>query len=139
YTHCRAHVDDHVERVRHMVKRYMRRFADRFLQAGGSYSDACVGPQELRRLAGLPESQEGQAFLDRVGFPSPEDIAQALMEWEHHIESRMVATLQSPEPLSLPIEELRAGFMLNDTELDLLIAASAPRLNVDMSRLMTVA
>jgi hypothetical protein len=135
YEEAREHLDAHFDRVRLMVQRYMRRYADRLLQADGSYADVCVSPQELLRLLGLGSSPQVQLWLDQLGIPETATIVENLLDLDEQVEDRTAAT--SDEALAL--EQLRDGFMLSSTEIDLLVAAAAPRLSVDMSRLYAVA
>jgi AAA+ superfamily predicted ATPase len=135
FTGARDHLNAHFGRIQLMVQRYMRRYADRLLQADGSYADVCVSPQELRRLLGLGESIQVQEWLDQLGIPPSGQVAIGLLAADETIEERTAAGAAA----ALPIEQLRDGFMLSGTELDLLIAAAAPRLSVDLSRLYAVA
>ncbi len=130
----REHLQLHLERVRWMVQRAMRRHPDRFLQADGSYSDLCVGPQELKRLLGLLADPSGDLWLDRLGVAPLEVIEESLLDLEEAIDD-----FSAGAEGSLPLDRLKEGFGLSNTEIDLLVAAAAPRLSVDLSRLFVVA
>lgn len=135
FAEAREHLDAHFDRVRLMVQRYMRRYADRLLQADGSYADVCVSPQELLRLLGLGDSPRVQLWLDQLGIPETAHIVERLLDLDEEVEDRTASTTDA----ALALEQLREGFMLSSTEVDLLVAAAAPRLSVDMSRLYAVA
>lgn len=139
FFHPTEHLDLHLERVRLWVLRYMRRFSDRLLKADGAYSDRCVGPQEFPRLAGLTPSDEGQAWLDEHQIPSLAQIQERLSLVESMMARRLDANRREGSLLKLPIEGLREVFGTEDRELDLLIAAAAPGLSTDLSRLYCVA
>ena len=135
YAEAREHLEAHFDRVRLMVQRYMRRYADRLLQADGSYADVCVSPEELLRLLGLGRSPQVQVWLDHLGIPETTIIVENLLDLDEVVEDRTAASTDA----ALALEQLRDGFMLSSTEIDLLVAAAAPRLSVDMSRLYAVA
>lgn len=130
------HLALYLQRVRLLVQRYMRRYAERLLQADGSYSDLCVGPQELRKILHIPSKPAPQEWLESLGIPPLEDLEEAISSQKAEMNARLM-TLS--EDLILPIEELRAGFHLTPEELDLLMLAAAPRLNMDIARLYAVA
>ena len=132
----RSHLDVHLERVKLIVQSYMRRYSHRLIQSDSSYSDLCVGPQELKQILGLGAATKGQAWLDETGILPLQDIETNLAL----LEKSILFQLQSLSPNhTLPLEEIRAGFALTALELDLLILAAAPRLSVDISRLYVVA
>ncbi len=137
FSHVREHLALHLERVRLLTLRYMRRFAFRVVK-GTHYSDQYVGKEELRFLAGDTNQESGDTWLDQQGVPSLAAIEENLAQVNDHIVARLRATRDSA-CIALPLEELRAGFMLNESEMDLLLCAAAPRLSVDLSRLFAVA
>ena len=134
------HLELHLLRVRLWVMRHMRRYADRLFKADGTYSDRCVGPQEFARLMGFePQLTEGEVWLDDLGVPTLEEVGEHLARVEAALEARLQATLAAGLEGRLPIEVVRRGFALAPEELDLLLAAAAPRLSTDLSRLYAVA
>lgn len=132
----RAHLEACKARVRVLIQRHMRRYAERLFDAKGELSDMCIGPLELGRLIGAPQALEAQRRLDELGVPSLNELEETLERQRRELASRLT-TLD--EGVVLPIEELRAGFGLTDRELDLLMLAAAPRLTVDLSRLLALA
>ena len=133
------HLDLHLSRVRLMVQRHMRLRAERYLQADGSYSDLCVGPQELRKLLGYGDSAQAQQWLTQLGVLPLDEIERRLQLHEYALEKLLEEAMTEGSVTLLPIEELRAGFMLSAKEMDLFLVAAAPRLSVDIARLFTVA
>lgn len=139
YITPQEHLDEHLERVLLMVQRAMRRWADRYAQASGSYTDLAVSSRELdAMLGGRAPSEEGHGWLDAHGVLRAEEAEAKLSSLQSRIEARLQASCQDEAP-SLPLEELRASFSLRPEEIDLLLIAAAPRLSEPLSRLCCVA
>jgi len=141
-TFALRHLDLHLEWVRLWIQRHMRRYADRLVLTSGSYSDECVGRDELTRLLGQRPAQEpqsnGTTFLDSLQVENEAALDARLTAHQE----LLVAQTQAwaiEEGVLLPLEELRASFQLSDTELKLLVVALAPRVSIDFARLFSVA
>ncbi len=132
----RTHLEACKARVRVLIQRHMRRYAERLFDAKGELSDMCIGPLELGRLIGAPQALEAQRRLDQLGVPPLSALEETLQKQRRELAQRLSMLGQG---VILPLEELRAGFGLTDQELDLLVLAAAPRLTVDLSRLLALA
>lgn len=139
YTHSSEHLADHLDRLRTLLKIYMRRFPER-LVGGPTYTDQGVGRDEIRTHLQLPfERAEPQSFLDALGVPPLDVLNAELDQHEIRIATRLEHTMREHPEVTLPIEELRGNFQLTPVELDLLLAIAAPRLSFAFSRLYPVA
>jgi AAA+ superfamily predicted ATPase len=134
YINPHEHLEDHLATVRLMLQRHARQHADRLVDMSSeSYTDDCVGRSEVRRVLALGDDDGGQRWLDALGYPPEPVIEERLRELELQMSSRLSATGVGTAT-SLPLEELRASFQLSDLEQRLLVAASAPRLSMSVSR-----
>ena len=130
YPHPQNHLDDHLSRLRWMLQRHLRRHADRLVAADERYSDECIGVGEMRRILGIADEKRGEQWLDKRGVAQPQEIDSALRRLDAEVAQRSQAARES-----LPIESLRDSFGLTDLEVDLLLAAAAPRLSPDLARI----
>ncbi|MDX9721288.1 MAG: AAA family ATPase [Myxococcota bacterium] len=136
YLHARDEFDDYLALIRGMVLRYLRVRAQSLMDNDGLYGDRGVSRKEVLATLGLISSVEGDLWLDEHGFPPAYEVEQQLLLVRFNIEARLRASLESDEaPPVLPLEDLRAGFSLSETELLLLVAAIAPQVDEDTARL----
>ena len=134
------HLQIHAQRCLLMVQRHTRRHADRLFDHNRrSYTDDCVGRSEVRRLLGIADDQGGQEWLDDFGFAPLPVIHERLAVLDARLGAALEVHRQESDSVTLPLEILRENFALSEAALDLLVAASLPRLSLDMSRLLTFA
>ncbi len=136
FTGPRDHLDAWLMRCTLLVQRYMRLHSDRLVQSGGSYTDACVGFGELRRMLGHDAGEDGDGWLDRLGVPAVDALTRRIAAVRASYNKRLSRTHSI---VRLAAEDLRAGFALNDLELEAVMLAAGPRISIPLARLYTVA
>ena len=139
YRDPQDHLNDHLQRVRLMLQRHMRRHSERFISGDGDYTDRSIGASEVRRMLNGAREGGGQALLDHLGVKELQQVEDELGMREAMINARLEKTEALETSVVLPIESLRKSFRLSFAEVDLLIAAAAPRLSMTFSRLYPVA
>lgn len=117
---------------------YMRRYPHRLVSSEKTYTDRCVGFEELESILTFGESlhREGNfcmEWLDKHAIPTLDKAELQLALVSAHIN-----TLLSIEDDG-PILRLMHGFGLNEIELDVLVSMVAIMSNEDLLKLMTVA
>jgi ATP-dependent 26S proteasome regulatory subunit len=107
------------------------------LQANGKLSDLYVSFVEANALLDQSGSPATDSISQRFGWPS---LAETEREIEA-IEVRMAARgpAECVNPTARPVEHLKHCFRLDETQLRLLLAAAAPLISVDLSRLYAFA
>ncbi|OIP37092.1 MAG: hypothetical protein AUK47_14070 [Deltaproteobacteria bacterium CG2_30_63_29] len=147
-----------LERVKWQVQRAMRRFPERLFVDRRGYTDDSLGKAEIRRILGHGPDERAAEWLGEQGVADAKTIEAMLSRIEETIQLRLQDVARSDfrallgtevarnEPPRVPArdqtwptEELRAHFALSDLELDLLLAAAAPRLSEHHARLYTFA
>lgn len=123
----------HLERLRWMIQRYLRRFAHRLVGNIASYTEDGVGRSEVRWSLGLAEDTTGQIWLDELGI-------RRLPVIETHL-SRLEGEIKAARRSGLThhVDDVCVRFGLSNGERDLVLAAAAPRLSSEMSRLYAFA
>ncbi len=116
------------------VQRFMRLHPERLFERGLTYSDACVSQEELRRTFDLPTTDAAtyEPWFAGLGIAPLEAL-------ESELAQVTAASLRGGSRVELALEELKVGFGLDDLEVALLLAASAPRLSEGLSRAYSVA
>ncbi|MBU0553460.1 ATP-binding protein [Myxococcota bacterium] len=110
------------------LKRYIHRYGFRMVQASGTINQLYVSLDEARLLLQTPPSApSGPAHL--LDIEDIEDVEAALND-----QGQALSALNTG-----PISLLRARFRLSMTEAAILMAAAAPGLSVDLSRLYAFA
>lgn len=115
------------------LTRYVANHGHRMLQNEGRLSNLEVSMAEVRRLFGYGD---GAATADSIsvseGWPRAEECDKLIAEHLRRVDERGTRA-QCP----LPIAQLRLRGQLTQPRLHLLMAALAPQLSVDLSRLYT--
>ena len=117
---------------------YMRRYPHRLVSSEKTYTDRCVGSEELESILTFGESlsREGNyciEWLDAHRVPTSADADFQLALVSAHIETLLSV------PDDGPILRLMHGFGLNETELEILVSMVAIMSTEDLLKLMTVA
>lgn len=116
---------------------YMRRYPQRLTSAGGTYSDRCVGHEELQAIVthGKSLSPDSRCFqwLDEQQIPSALEAENALALVAAHIESIENSGFDDP------IFRIWRDFNLSPVEFEILSTLASMMSNEDLMKLMTVA
>ena len=124
-------LDDLLQHVLLRLTRHAARYGHRMLQADGRLSDLYVSIREVQSVLGADRGDEPPPapLSDRAALPTLEEADAAVDE---HAQGLAPATDSA-------LGRLQTLFGLTDGQLLLLIAAAAPALSLDISRLYTFA
>ncbi|MBQ1266231.1 MAG: ATP-binding protein [Proteobacteria bacterium] len=122
------------ERLYWRIIYYMRRFPDRLTSSETTYSDRCVGSEEMMRMMGCrPQDMYAEQWLNNHRVP-PREVA---------IERMTLVNAQIKACLDVegasPIASIKRHFSLSDDELEILGMLVAAMNDEALLRLMTVA
>lgn len=117
---------------------YMRRYPQRLLSSNQTYSDRCVGGEELQALATFGKSLKAgdnvcSAWLEKHKIPSAE-----VAKWMLLMLTAQLGYILNTD-LDDPILRLARGFGLSSVEFEVLSTLTAVMSNEDLLKLMTVA
>jgi len=124
------------ERVKWQVQRAMRRAPERLFAAERGYVNDRVSQGEVKRTLTGQRDPRAEQWLTECGVSEALFVEAALARLERTVDERLREVASAA---TWPTEELRARFGLSNLELDLLVAAAAPRLSEPMSRLYSFA
>lgn len=94
---------------------YMRRFPDRLTSGCKTYSDCCVGIEEMRSYMGSPDEESfPQKWLDNNHVPKLDEANNTLLLYN----AQLAEVLQCPNENA--IARIKRSFALNDLELEIL-------------------
>lgn len=138
YPDAAAHLDDVGARLLLLLKHYVLRHWRRLVDASGTLSDLFVSVHEalhvlgvrVESLADAPAGLSAGSVDERL-----RRIEQDLSVWDAHVAHRLEASAAT----SLPLEDLRALFRLDDAALDVVVALARMQSDLDFSRLCTFA
>ena len=123
-----ATLDDWLDHLLLCVQRHIARYGHRMVQASGNLNQLYVGLEEARRVLRGGTPAIAPAAAGALALPNAETLDARIAESRTRLRTSggWVAALQQ-------------RFQLGFDELELLMAASAPMLSVDLSRLYTFA
>lgn len=140
YTSPEEHLRDVLDLVMLQLKRHIAAHGHRMLQTDGRMSDLYVSFLEAHELMRSARSAEySGSVAEREGWESVQQLELQLHQHRARMDQRLAQTANQPDPILLPIEELRSAFRLDPVEVELLVAAAAPQLSVDLARLFAFA
>lgn len=113
---------------------YMRRFPQRLTSGGASYSDQCIGREELRRYMGDTDESYSEDWLAANSVPPLEEAQNRVMFLDSQIRA-----FQSLEESDCAIAKIKRYFALNDIELEILATLVISMNEEPLHRMMMVA
>ena len=122
------------EKTFQYILSYMRRYPERLVSDRNTYSDNCVGGEELNRYLGYVE-EDGfpQKWLENHHIPTLETILERLL-----VLSSQIETILDEAP-DVPVVRIVRHFALDDVELDILSVLVTAMSVESVLRMMSVA
>ena len=123
-----------VERLYYHIAYYMRRYPQRMASSRSTYSDRCVGIEEVRNLMGEEDNGFSQTWLELNAIPEIQDIEARLI-----MLNAQFYTLMNCDDNESAIAHLQMNFQLSDLELSILATLVIAMNEEAVMRLMCVA
>ena len=134
------HLNYYLTRIKWMLKRHLRHYANRLMDSQGEfYGEDCISRLEVQQLLDIKSPSSAQAWLDQLGVESTAHINNKIALIDQEITEFVDRSKTQNPDIQFPIERLRSSFGLNFNEMMLLVAAAAPRLQAQFSRLYAFA
>lgn len=128
---------DYLDLVTLRVTRYVALHGHRLLHADGRLSDLQVSMREAHALSRATNLfPRDEPFPTAQGWPSSEEIEGELDQFAHGVARRWRDT---EEPERLALTRVRRIFGLDEVQLQLLVAAAAPLISIDLARFYSFA
>ena len=122
------------ERLYWRIIYYMRRFPERLTSSGPTYSDRCIGGEELMTMMGFnPPEMFANQWLDHHRVPPRDIAAQQILVLDAQVNAYL--DVES----ACPIASIQRHFALSNDELEILATLVAAMSENSLLRLMTVA
>lgn len=122
------------------LKRYVARHAHRMLQANGTLNDLYVSFHEAYAIMAAQKlDNDDESVASKMGWPTEEQITPELNAYLEAMRERPESWKRERDAGKLPIENLRQLFHLSEKQVQVLVAAAAPHISIDLSRLYAFA